>query len=250
MVDATLYRLSIPFAITTGCVAGVVAVLSWELLRESPFGSGLKLFAVVMTLATIYHGGLLVTGQETLLLQSLLVLVYVLTVLTSLIVLREFRLELRGYGMVEHQHVLVATVLGVVLYAVGGPISELYFPSLLHWIHGFAALAAIGGLFVPVHDDLQTGPWRELFLRDVTEYRQSAEWMMPIDDAILEVLSSSGLILTPAVIAVNIDYSREEVNRRLSRLETEGLVERVERGKYRLTDRGEQYLDGESEPPL
>ena len=125
---------------------------------------------------------------------------------------------------------------------VGGPVSELYFPSMLHWVHGFAALSIIGGLYVPLHDDFQTRPWSELLLQDVRGYRQSAEWMRPIDDAILEILSSSGLILTPTVIAYNIDYCRDEVNRRLSKLEAEGLVERVERGKYRLTDHGERYL--------
>lgn len=249
MVDATLYRLSIPFAITTGCVSGLVAVISWEVLHDSPFSSGLSLFAVVMAFATIYHGGLLIAGQETLLLQLLLVLVYVLTLLTFLLVLLKFKQEIGSDMMIKHQPLLVATVLGVVLYAIGGPVSEIYFPSILHWIHGFAALAVMGGLFVPVHNNLQTRPWGELFLQDVTEYPQPTEWMMPIDDVILEVLSSSGLILTPAVIAFNIDYSREEVNRRLSRLETEGLVKRVERGKYRLTDHGERYIGSENEPP-
>jgi Mn-dependent DtxR family transcriptional regulator len=53
------------------------------------------------------------------------------------------------------------------------------------------------------------------------------------------------LVLTPAIIAYNIDYSRGEVNRRLAELETHGLAEKVERGKYRLTDQGEQYIEGQ-----
>lgn len=242
VMDVTLYRLSIPFAIATGCAAGVLAVLTWEVLRDSPFGLGLKLFATVMSLATIYHGGLLVTGSETLLLQTLLIVVYVLTLVALLTVLLEFKRQVGGYGTVKHQYVLVASVLGILTYSVGGPISEIYFPAILHWVHGFAALSVIGGLYVPVHDNLQTRPWGERILRDVKEHRESAEWMMPIDGAILEILSSSGLILTPAVVAFNIDYSRDEVNRRLRKLEEEGLVEREERGKYQLTDRGERYL--------
>lgn len=247
-MDVALYRLSIPFAIVTGCIAGVFAALTWEVLRDSPFGSGLKLFAVVMSLATIYHGGLLVTGQETLLLQTLLVLVYILTLLAFVIVLIEFRHWFGDYSGVKHPQLLIATVLGVLMYSIGGPVSELYFPSFLHWIHGFAALSIIGGLYAPVHDDLQTSPWGDLLLRNAEDYCKPAEWMRTIDDAILEVLAMSGLILTPSVIAYNIDYCRDEVNRRLTVLEREGLVERVERGKYRLTSRGEQYLEGRDQP--
>jgi hypothetical protein len=52
-------------------------------------------------------------------------------------------------------------------------------------------------------------------------------------------------VLSPAVIALNIDKSRSEVNRRLSELVDIGLVERVKRGYYEITDAGEQYLSGD-----
>jgi DNA-binding IclR family transcriptional regulator len=65
-----------------------------------------------------------------------------------------------------------------------------------------------------------------------------------MDDRVLELFHTSDLVLTPAIIAYNIDYSRGEVNRRLAELETHGFVEKVERGKYRLTEQGEQYLQG------
>ncbi|MFC7138497.1 transcriptional regulator [Halosimplex aquaticum] len=68
---------------------------------------------------------------------------------------------------------------------------------------------------------------------------------LPIDDRILECLSSSGLILSPSVIAINIDKSRDEVNRRLSILTDEEYVERVKRGYYQISNTGEQYLQGE-----
>lgn len=70
---------------------------------------------------------------------------------------------------------------------------------------------------------------------------------LPIDDRILECLSSSGLVLSPSVIAFNIDKSRDEVNRRLSKLTDEGYVERVKRGYYRITGEGESYLAGNSD---
>jgi predicted transcriptional regulator len=68
---------------------------------------------------------------------------------------------------------------------------------------------------------------------------------LPIDERILEALDSSGLILSPAVIAINIDKSRDEVNRRLSTLVEYGLVTRVKRGYYEITETGEEYLSGD-----
>jgi DNA-binding IclR family transcriptional regulator len=70
---------------------------------------------------------------------------------------------------------------------------------------------------------------------------------LPIDERILEALDSSGMILSPAVIAINIDKSRGEVNRRLSTLVDHGLVTRVKRGYYEIAELGEQYLAGEVE---
>ena len=71
---------------------------------------------------------------------------------------------------------------------------------------------------------------------------------MPIDDRILEALATSGLVLSPSVIAFNIDKSRSEVNRRLSELVDRGFVERVKRGYYEITETGEQYLAGNIDP--
>lgn len=74
--------------------------------------------------------------------------------------------------------------------------------------------------------------------------RQRADWMTHMDDLILEILQSSGLVLSPSIIAFNLDVSREAVNRRLKELTEYGLVKRIERGKYRITRNGETYLDG------
>lgn len=68
---------------------------------------------------------------------------------------------------------------------------------------------------------------------------------LPIDDRILESLDTSDMILSPSVIAINIDKSRDEVNRRLSTLVEYELVTRVQRGYYQITDRGQQYLKGD-----
>jgi predicted transcriptional regulator len=69
--------------------------------------------------------------------------------------------------------------------------------------------------------------------------------MNQTDDRILELLDESELILTPAVIAVNLEYNRSWISRRISKLVDAGLVEAVNDGYYRITDHGQAYLDGE-----
>ena len=69
--------------------------------------------------------------------------------------------------------------------------------------------------------------------------------MNPADNRILETLDESGLILSPRVLAVNTDYTRNYVTARLTELGTEGLVEKVDDGLYRITDRGRAYLAGD-----
>jgi len=67
---------------------------------------------------------------------------------------------------------------------------------------------------------------------------------LPINERIVEALDSSGVILSPAVIAINIDKYRGEVNRRLSILTDHGFVTRVKQGYYEFAEPGEQYLRG------
>ena len=75
--------------------------------------------------------------------------------------------------------------------------------------------------------------------------RPRVDWMNQTDDRILDLLDESDLTLSPAVVAVNLDYSRNWVSRRMSRLEDAELVEKVDGSYYRITDRGRAYLEGE-----
>jgi predicted transcriptional regulator len=74
--------------------------------------------------------------------------------------------------------------------------------------------------------------------------RKRGEWQTPLDDEILELLASSELVLSPSIIAYNLDRSREGVASRIAVLTDVDLVEKVDRGKYRITEEGEQYLSG------
>jgi DNA-binding MarR family transcriptional regulator len=69
--------------------------------------------------------------------------------------------------------------------------------------------------------------------------------MNQTDDRVLELLGESDLILTPAVIAKNLEYTRNWVSRRIGKLEEAGLVESVDSGYYQISDRGQAYLAGE-----
>jgi predicted transcriptional regulator len=67
------------------------------------------------------------------------------------------------------------------------------------------------------------------------------EWMTDTDEEILQVLWGD-LIMTPAIIAENIDRSREGVSRRLNTLVATGLVKKHDRGKYLITEDGTEMI--------
>lgn len=74
--------------------------------------------------------------------------------------------------------------------------------------------------------------------------RKRAEWMRPIDDPILEYLSSDGPDL-PTNISDGIEKSRKYTGERCRQLTKFGLLENLGSGLYRITELGEEYLSGE-----
>lgn len=75
------------------------------------------------------------------------------------------------------------------------------------------------------------------------------EWMVAADTVILWFLSSAGrwrIAATPSVVALNVGLSQSHSGRRMKLLEDGGLVELVDdRGYYRITDKGEQFVLGQ-----
>lgn len=69
------------------------------------------------------------------------------------------------------------------------------------------------------------------------------------DHYILEFLERVDGVQTPKCIAPNIGppdgYNQKYVGERCRQLEDWGLVQRVGRGMYRITDRGRSYLKGD-----
>jgi Mn-dependent DtxR family transcriptional regulator len=50
-------------------------------------------------------------------------------------------------------------------------------------------------------------------------------------------------VQTPSVIAFNLDISQTWVNQQLSELVDQSLVEKVEKGKYRITEAGRREIN-------
>jgi len=63
------------------------------------------------------------------------------------------------------------------------------------------------------------------------------DWITNLDREICGLLRH-GLILTPSVLAKNLDRPRSSISRRLNTLEAGNIVEKVERGHYKMTEEG------------
>lgn len=71
MVDSVVHTLSAIFAIMSGTGAGLLALLFWQTLRESPFGTVVALLSGTMSAMIIYHVILFIAEPNTLLLATL-----------------------------------------------------------------------------------------------------------------------------------------------------------------------------------
>lgn len=113
-------------------------------------------------------------------------------------------------------------------------------PVVVHSVHTFAAaVIAVGLGALLVHETADN--WSSALFRRSGD---RPDWMTRMDDEILTYLDASDAVLSPGLIAVNLEYSRESVNRHLRRLEDHDFVDRIERGKYRLAE--EAHADGGS----
>lgn len=79
--------------------------------------------------------------------------------------------------------------------------------------------------------------------------RQPADWMVPADGRILETIREEGN-MTPLALSregeqPRLDIGRKYAGIRCRKLAKFGLLGKVEKGLYRLTDEGRAYLDEE-----
>lgn len=71
MVNTTVHTLSAIFAIISGTGAGFLALVFWQVLRESPFGTVVALLSGTMSAMIVYHVVLFVVEPDTLLVEIL-----------------------------------------------------------------------------------------------------------------------------------------------------------------------------------
>ncbi|WP_020221715.1 helix-turn-helix domain-containing protein [Halarchaeum acidiphilum] len=148
----------------------------------------------------------------------------------------------------DYRWPILVTTFGVFAFAIGEPVSEYLIGSpVAHALHAVILSIIVVGLAGFVDASRHSTDWAALVASDPVDVRRHEPWMTALDDRILSLFHSSELVLTPAIIALNLDYSRSEVNRRLSKLADAGYVERVDRGKYQLTGQGSAYLRESSE---
>ncbi|WP_265109097.1 hypothetical protein [Halosolutus halophilus] len=94
MTHSVVHLLGVPFAIVAGTGAGVFALLSWGIFRNSPFGTAIALLSLGMVALTIYHTMLLVAGPESLALHVLRSAVNtVIAIFLGLLILRHRQLR-------------------------------------------------------------------------------------------------------------------------------------------------------------
>jgi len=79
---------------------------------------------------------------------------------------------------------------------------------------------------------------------DRDRMRRDAEWMVPSDDRILELLREHGN-LTPRAVEDFGGPVSGHAQDRLPKLAKCGLTERISRGLYQITDDGLAYLNEE-----
>ena len=70
------------------------------------------------------------------------------------------------------------------------------------------------------------------------------EWFSDADAQIMFILYT-GLTLTPSILAENTEFSRQTVSKRLNTLQAAGFVEKVSRGKYKITKEGAFVTSGD-----
>lgn len=90
----------------------------------------------------------------------------------------------------------------------------------------------------PPEPDIPPEYQADVELEDDWEEQDPPDWITNVDREILALLGNSVLIMTPSIIAKNIDRSRSSVSRRLGTLEAGGMVEKVDRGHYQITKKG------------
>lgn len=97
MVDTTVHTVGAIFAIMSGTGAGLLALLFWQVLRESPFGTVVALLTGLLSAMIGYHVALFVVEPDTVLVGALRSGLYtIVSVFLWLVIVTHRRIEERA----------------------------------------------------------------------------------------------------------------------------------------------------------
>lgn len=69
-MGGTLYTLTVVFSLVSGTAAGLLSLLAWETLRQSPFGRAVFVLSLIMGCFILYHVFALLYEGQVVVLQS------------------------------------------------------------------------------------------------------------------------------------------------------------------------------------
>lgn len=95
---------------------------------------------------------------------------------------------------------------------------------------------------------VKTSAYQLSFYTRKRPYSQLVErvpWMSPIDYGIIEFYDHHDILLTRKVIAVNIGNDRQYTSKRRRALAEAGQLQQIDKGLYKLSNKGQQFLAGD-----
>lgn len=158
-----------------------------------------------------------------------------LLVLAGLLYLLDFEVRRLAYGW-EPVAVTVAAILLVLESGLRGFVS-----ANTHVIHAVAAFVLVIALYDPVRNRIRIEEWADLLLRHPL-VGPASEQYSPRERRVLELLADSNLVLTPEVVAENLNQGEAGTAASLEQLAADYLLETVDLKKYRITPLGRRYL--------
>lgn len=79
----------------------------------------------------------------------------------------------------------------------------------------------------------------------IKEMVERVRWMSPIDYEILLFFEEHDIIVSPKVLALNIDYDRQYTSKRCRELTDKGILAQSGSGIYELSEKGREFLAGD-----
>lgn len=154
-----------------------------------------------------------------------------LLVLTGLLYLLEAEIRRLSFGW---QPVLL---LVAALLVVGETGLRLFVTGGAHAVHALAALLLVLALYDPRASRLRREEWLALLVRDPETGLDEAA-PAPLEADVLRLLARARIVLTPELVAENLDADEASPTEALERLAAGPFVERADGDKYRITPLG------------